>query len=68
MRVTRLDTPDTRASFDLHAGLDGTGVGLSVTYGLVKEIGGTISVTSQVGKGTTFEVNIPLVMPNKSAE
>ncbi len=44
-------------------GHDGTGVGLSVTYALVQELGGVISVTSQVGKGTTFKVSVPLVMP-----
>ena len=46
-------------------GHDGTGVGLSVTYALVQEIGGSISVDSQVGKGTTFKVDVPLKMPGK---
>ena len=45
-------------------GHDGTGVGLSVTYALVQEIGGTISVASRLGKETTFKIDIPLVMPN----
>ena len=44
-------------------GHDGTGVGLSVTYAMVQELGGAISVSSRPGKGTTFKVNIPLVMP-----
>jgi signal transduction histidine kinase len=44
-------------------GHDGTGVGLSVTYALVQEIGGTISVASRPGKGTTFKIDIPVVMP-----
>ncbi|MEE9497429.1 MAG: HAMP domain-containing sensor histidine kinase, partial [Desulfobacterales bacterium] len=48
------------------AGHDGTGVGLSVTYALVQEIGGTISVHSQLGKGTCFKINIPLEMPAES--
>ncbi len=39
---------------------DGTGVSLSVTYALVQEIGGTISVESQLGKGTSFNIRIPL--------
>ncbi len=39
---------------------DGTGVGLAVTYALVQEIGGTISVESQVGKGTSFNIKVPL--------
>ena len=46
--------------FYYKAGHDGTGVGLSVTYALVQEIGGIISVESQVGKGTSFNIRIPL--------
>ena len=41
-------------------GESGTGLGLSVTYALVQEIGGTISVQSQLGKGTSFNIRIPL--------
>ena len=37
-----------------------TGLGLSVTYALVQEIGGRISVESQPGKGTRFNIRIPL--------
>ncbi len=49
------------------AGYDGSGVGLSVTYALVQEIGGTISVNSQLGKGTTFKMTIPLEMPEEAS-
>ena len=38
----------------------GTGLGLSITYGLVKKLGGHISVDSQVGQGTTFTVSLPV--------
>jgi len=38
----------------------GTGLGLSITYGLVQEIGGDISVESQVGQGTEFTIRLPL--------
>jgi two-component system, NtrC family, sensor kinase len=43
----------------------GTGLGLSITYGLVKELGGEMSVASSVEKGTTFTVVLPLTRPDK---
>jgi two-component system NtrC family sensor kinase len=37
----------------------GTGLGLSITYGLIKEMGGDITVKSTVGKGTSFKITLP---------
>ncbi|HET7317794.1 MAG TPA: ATP-binding protein, partial [Nitrospirota bacterium] len=38
----------------------GTGLGLAVSYGIIKKHGGDISVASRVGKGTTFTVRLPI--------
>ncbi|GAB3881041.1 ATP-binding protein [Spirosoma agri] len=38
----------------------GTGVGLSLTYELVQLLGGTITVNSQLGKGSLFCVSLPV--------
>ena len=39
---------------------EGTGMGLSVIYGIIQEHGGKIRVESEEGKGTTFIISLPL--------
>jgi signal transduction histidine kinase len=38
----------------------GIGLGLSITFGLVRKLKGDISVQSKLGEGTTFEINLPI--------
>ena len=48
------------AFFTTKQKIKGTGLGLSVCYGIVKGHGGEIEVESEVGKGTTFIINLPI--------
>jgi two-component system NtrC family sensor kinase len=38
----------------------GVGLGLAISYGIIKEHGGSISVESEAGKGTTFIIRLPV--------
>ncbi len=45
---------------------EGTGLGMSIVYGVIKRHGGKLEVQSRVGKGTTFIINIPVASGNLS--
>ena len=45
---------------------EGTGMGLSVVQGIVDKSGGKVTVDSQVGKGTTFSVYLPITKKRRT--
>jgi two-component system NtrC family sensor kinase len=49
--------------FTTKSKVEGTGLGLWVTHGIIRSHGGTIEVNSEHGKGTRFVVSVPISQP-----
>ena len=60
-QITRLFQPFDQTTEGVSARHGGTGLGLPITKGFVELLGGSISVQSEVGKGSTFTVRVPVV-------
>lgn len=63
--IGRLFTAFEREKNTTLSGVHGTGLGLPITKNLVDIMGGTIDVTSEVGKGSTFTVTFIFHVPDK---
>lgn len=64
--VARIFDPFERSAPDTNA--EGFGLGLSITKGLVGLLDGEITVASEVGKGSTFCVSLPLPLTDETVE
>ena len=59
-RIPRLFTPFDRLGAEAR-GIEGTGLDLAITHGIVSALGGTISVASVPGQGSTFTISLPSI-------
>lgn len=58
--IQNLFTKFYRTSIARENAVQGTGLGLIIIKAVVEQHGGTINVTSEVGKGTAFKIHLPL--------
>ncbi len=49
-------------------GKAGTGMGLAVSFGIIRRHDGSIEVDSELGRGTTFRISLPTITKNESKE
>lgn len=61
--LKRLFKPFEQADSKISQAYGGTGLGMSIVFNLVMLMGGTIEVKSELGKGTTFVVNLSFDLP-----
>lgn len=64
--TARIFNPFERSAPDANS--EGFGLGLSITKGLVGLLDGKITVASEVGKGSTFRVSLPLPLTDEAVE
>lgn len=64
--LTHIFEPFAQEESGARSDYQGTGLGMAIVKSLVEKMGGTISVTSEKGKGSTFTVEMPFVMADRT--
>lgn len=63
--LDRIFMPFEQADSSISRKYGGTGLGMAITHNLVELLGGTITVESKLGQGTTFVVELPFDVPEE---
>ena len=66
--MSKMFLPFERAENSTKSRVEGTGLGMAITKNIVDMMGGQIKVESELGKGTTFTVNIPIKLQSCEEE
>lgn len=64
--LDKIFEPFTREESSLTNRIQGTGLGMTITRNVVRLMGGTIHVESELGKGTCFHVSLPVEINNEA--